>query len=149
MKNYLNIFLLFLAFLTTTVAVAQPGKGKGRERVEAAKVSFLTEKMSLTPEQAQKFWPLYNEMDDKRRELKRKSRVFRDEDLESLSDAQLKQGLKDMMDFRQKELDLEKAYQDKFLTVISPRLLASLYRSEKEFMRKLQQRMENRKSGRR
>jgi hypothetical protein len=31
-----------------------------RERIQAQKIAFITEKLSLTTEEAQSFWPIYN-----------------------------------------------------------------------------------------
>ena len=66
------LFLLVFCALTFagTTAIAQDKSAQERrERVESAKIAFLTDKMSLTTEQAQKFWPLYNEYEAKRRAL--------------------------------------------------------------------------------
>ena len=123
---------------------AQP-QGDKHERIQAARVTFLTEKMQLTPEQAQKFWPVYNEFHKKRRDLKRKARVFKGQDLDKLTDAQLREGIKEMMDGKTKEAELEKSYSEKFLTVISPKQLATMYRAEKEFMKMLIKRLDENK----
>ena len=42
---------------------------KGKEKIRAYKVAFLTEKLNLSAKEAQKFWPLYNEFDQQRRFL--------------------------------------------------------------------------------
>ena len=46
---------------------AQSGKlsEDKRKEFEAQKVAFFTQEMDLTPEEATKFWPLYNEMQQK------------------------------------------------------------------------------------
>lgn len=36
-----------------------------REAVQAQKIAFITQEVGLTPAEAEKFWPLYNEMDRK------------------------------------------------------------------------------------
>lgn len=48
---------------------AQSGKlsEDKRKEFEAQKVAFFTQEMELTPEEATKFWPLYNEMQQKMR----------------------------------------------------------------------------------
>ena len=136
--------LLLLAFLPWQPAAAQdePEHEKRRERIESARVAFLTDKMKLTTEQSQKFWPVYNEFDGKRRELKKQVKTFRGQNLESLSEAEARESISRMMDVRQKELDLEKTYVDKFLKVVSAKQLATMYRSEREFMRLLLQRLD-------
>ena len=44
--------------------------GRMNERIKAQKVAFITEKLSLTSEEAQKFWPIYNAFEEKRERIK-------------------------------------------------------------------------------
>lgn len=37
----------------------------GKEALQAQKVAFITQKLGFTVEEAEKFWPLYNELDEK------------------------------------------------------------------------------------
>ena len=46
------------------------GRGRAGQRLgqlENAKIAFITNRISLTQDQAQKFWPLYNEFSTQRR----------------------------------------------------------------------------------
>ena len=45
-------------------AQAQPGKRM--ERIHAIKVAYLTDKLQLTSEQSEKFWPIYNRYEEER-----------------------------------------------------------------------------------
>lgn len=120
-----------------------PEEHKARmEKIENAKIAFITEKLSLTAEQAQKFWPVYNEHKNKRHELKKKVRPFREENLNDLSNEQVKAGLESRLAYRKQELELDEAYMDRYLRIISPRQLALLYRSEREFTKLLLERLQ-------
>lgn len=146
LRIYTILFaLLSLAF--TSQAQGKRGHGERGEKIDAARTAFLTDKMNLTPEQAQKFWPLYNEYDAKRKELRKKGRPFKGQNLENLSDAQLKEQMNLMFDTRQKELNLDKEYADKFQKVISIRQLAAMYKGEREFMKALLQKLNDSKGG--
>ncbi|RYY30920.1 MAG: hypothetical protein EOO04_03305, partial [Chitinophagaceae bacterium] len=60
MKRILTI--LFILF-TLNGAYAQTGGNNLRNnggKIEALKIAFLTNKMALSPAEAQKFWPVYN-----------------------------------------------------------------------------------------
>ena len=82
MKPFILLFSIIL--LLGQNALAQRGEGNNKERWErykAEKVAFLTSHLDLTPEEAQKFWPVYNQMEkekeaahSKRRELEQKVR---------------------------------------------------------------------------
>lgn len=144
MRNYTFILAFFCAFLLgSTMALAQNGRPQDRrENVEAAKVAFLTDKMGLTAEQSQKFWPLYNEYEAKRRELVRSYRSGYREDADQLSEQEAKARIDGMFSTREKELELEKEYVARYQRVISSTQIVKLYRSEREFTKLLLKRLE-------
>lgn len=113
-----------------------------RESVESAKVAFLSDKMALSPEQAQRFWPLYKEYETKRREIMH-TRLHKGQDLDNLNDQELRAMVDNMFDRRQQELDLEKDYHTKYQRVITPKQIVLLYRSEHEFTKLLLKRLDN------
>ena len=104
------------------------------QKIQNAKIAVLTEKLDLIPQQAENFWPIYNQYDREREGLRRKSRVFHDKNIEAMTEQQLREGLNMRYKIREEELNLEKQYMEKFLSVISIRQLAILNRSEREFM---------------
>lgn len=139
MKN-LKLYALLLAFFALAwqaEAQHQPNRKERHEKIDAAKTAFMTDKMNLNTEQSQKFWPLYNEYDAKRQQIRRKSRTLKEDNLEALSDAELKESINTMLEGRQQELNLEKEYLEKFQKVISVRQVAAMYKAEKEFMKVL------------
>ncbi|KAA3437777.1 hypothetical protein [Rufibacter hautae] len=145
--------LLFLFFLFTgSVAVAHgqnketPEERKARiEKIETAKIAFITDKINLSGDQAQRFWPVYQEHDRKRNDLRQKSRPYKEQNLNALTDEQIQAGLEARLNIRQRELDLEKEYMDKYLRIISPRQLALFYRAEREFTKLLLERLQTAK----
>lgn len=152
MKRFLAVLasLLLLAFATN----AQGGGGglggdraaRRLEKIESARVAFLTNRLNLTTEQAQKFWPIYNEYDARRRDL-RKRAVGKAKEMATMSDAQLQSAVTDMMAARQDELNLDKEYLTKFQKVISLRQVVMLYRSERDFTKFLLRKLEERRGG--
>ena len=55
---------ILLFFLLSVLAVNAQPKDKIRERIKAQRVAFITDRLSLTPDEAQKFWPIYNQFTD-------------------------------------------------------------------------------------
>lgn len=113
-----------------------PRDPQRREKMESMKIAFLTKKLDLTPDEAQKFWPVYNEFQKKRDELrKKKHEETKDakENLDSLSDKQIEAIVDGEMAFRQKNLDLEKEYHSKFKSVLPIKKVAKLYHAEDMF----------------
>lgn len=105
------------------------------KQIQNYKISYLTSKLDLSPEQAQKFWPVYNQYDAERNKMRHLTRIARPEKTASLSEQELREKLLTRLAVQQDMLDLEKAYMDRFLKVINVRQLAILYRSEEEFPR--------------
>jgi hypothetical protein len=110
------------------------------EKVKAAKVAFITNRLNLTSAQAEKFWPVFNEFETEKRKIRKQLRGFKNDKLkEDASEEQYKVELNKMFALRQEELNLEKSYSEKFLKVISARQLVDLFKSESEFTRMLLQ----------
>ncbi|MDO7854185.1 hypothetical protein [Hymenobacter convexus] len=142
--------LLSLAALLVAAAPAAhaqgglggPGLG-GRKagqrlgQLENAKIAFITNRVSLTQDQAQKFWPLYNEFSAKRRELNRSGRLLRRDVTEGMTDQQIRDNFTQAFTMRQQELNLEKEYFDKFQKVISLRQVAQLFQAERDFTKEV------------
>jgi hypothetical protein len=59
MKNLLSV-LIILCWLTLPAQAQRPGNGWGGQ-LEAMKTTFITTRLRLTPEEAEKFWPIYNQ----------------------------------------------------------------------------------------
>jgi len=63
MKKPIYVMLLLLVSYAPLLA-QRPGKEDRREKVDALKVGFITKKLDLSSEEAQKFWPVYNKFQD-------------------------------------------------------------------------------------
>jgi len=123
----------------------QQARQERMQKIQNAKIAYLTEKLNLEPEQAQKFWPVYNHYEKEKNALRHKSRVFRDENIEAMSEQELREGLNKRLEIKQSEITLEKRYMDNFLKVINSRQLAILYRSEREFTQVLLKKLDTRR----
>ena len=85
MKKLLDIFwvLMFLGI------AAQAQNKEALNKIESARIALITERLELSPEQAEKFWPIYREYSNKRREAKRElMEARRGIDTENMTDEQ-------------------------------------------------------------
>ena len=149
MKYLFRTLLLvcLLAAWPLAGAHAQRGGGQRQERLsqlENARIAYITEKIALTQDQAQKFWPLYNEFTAKRRDLNRRLRQLRPADADGLSDQQLRESLNQSFALRQQEITLEQDYFEKFQRVISVRQVGKLFLAERQFTREVLRRVAGR-----
>jgi hypothetical protein len=67
-----NKLLLIILFLFSIHSFSQPKDKEKREKIRSLKVGFLTTELSLTPDEAAVFWPLYNAFDNKQNEIRLK-----------------------------------------------------------------------------
>ncbi|RYU78183.1 hypothetical protein [Hymenobacter persicinus] len=142
--KYLLRTLLALLLLAAGPGTAAAQGGRRLSQLENAKIAYLTEKISLTQDQAQKFWPVYNEFAGKRRDLNRRMRQLRISDTESLSDQQIRDNLTQALTLRQSEVNLEKEYFERFQKVLSIRQVGKLFQAEREFTKEVLKRVTGR-----
>ncbi|PSL26647.1 LTXXQ motif family protein [Dyadobacter jiangsuensis] len=143
-KRYRNTLALLLLFIgvASTAAQAQRRSEEEIKKIQDAKVAIITNRLNLTPEQSTDFWPMYNEYSQKRREIHRAQRkIINDKKAEGQNDESVLNNLKEVQELRQKELDLEKEYQNKFLKVITASQVIELYKAERTFNDMLIQRL--------
>ena len=69
MKNLLIVCLILSSF--PLFAQKKESKDEKKQRIEAARVSFITKKLELTPEESKEFWPVVNEMETKIKTLQK------------------------------------------------------------------------------
>lgn len=131
-----------LLFLSVNAVQAQHRSEEEMKKIQDSKVAIITNRLSLTSEQSAGFWPVYNEYSQKRREIHRaQRRIINDKKAEGKTDEQVLGNLKEVQELRQKELDLDKEYQSRFLKVISANQVIELYKAEKAFNDMLLQRL--------
>ena len=116
------------------------------ENIETLKIGFITKKLDLTPEEAQKFWPVYNQYSDKLQEIRKKRRQnYREakQKFDEMTDKEVEQAVDNEMTDRQKELDLQKEYHSKFKAVLPIKKVAKLYVAEEQFKMELLNKLKN------
>jgi Spy/CpxP family protein refolding chaperone len=136
-KRFIKALFLTL-FIYTGVAFAQESgdASEKKESIEAMKIAFITKKLDLSPQEAQQFWPVYNQYSEKTKELRKKRRQESREtrsNLDELSDKEVEQFINNDLINRQKELDLQKDYHEKFKAILPIKKVAKLYVAEEQF----------------
>ncbi|MBC7848879.1 MAG: hypothetical protein H7Y31_04045 [Chitinophagaceae bacterium] len=129
MKRYILIVALFLG-------IAFQGwsqdDDKGGGRIEALKIAYLTKKLNLTPEEAQRFWPVYNKYADDVRQAQIDARKNKDPEIVR----------------EEKLLNIRKRYNDQFAKALSVDRANSFFRVEREFNGGIQKELMERRQNR-
>jgi len=153
MKNYSNIIrIAIISALLIIIVQILNAQGRGRnpmmeenkEKIKAHKIAFITDRLNLTPDEAEKFWPVYNEneaiMDNFHKEF-RKNHKFEPEDIETMSDAEVNSFIDDQFKHEQQAFSYRKDFVEKLRGVIPPKKILMLMESEKDFKVELMKRV--------
>lgn len=128
--------MLFCAALVMAIgANAQPPQGPPdgdkAEKIESLKRLYISEKLNLTPAEAEKFWPIYNQWHNDMKALR--------QNFFPNGKGEVKLSAEQQLDFEQKKLDLKKKYKVQFEGVLGKDKVNTLYGLEEEFKKKLQE----------
>ena len=143
-KSIPAIGIIVCMFLQTSFGQRQAGpkNDKMREKIEAKKIAYLSQKLDLSTSEAEKFWPVYNAYSDEIESLHR-AIDFKPED--DLNDAQAETMLNQLLDMKSKEISIQKTYVQKMKSAISPKKIAMLFRYEREFREQVFRKMKERR----
>ncbi|MBS1917726.1 MAG: hypothetical protein JST87_15755 [Bacteroidetes bacterium] len=135
MKKWLSILLIgMICGLGITVSAQEnavpPQKGDGHI-LEALKIAYITKKLDLSTEEAQRFWPIYNHYMDEIRLARREYQATKNE-----------------LKLEEDVLNIRKRYTVEFNKAVSPEKVNLFYRSEKEFGNYVQREWQERRQER-
>ncbi|MBC7914517.1 MAG: hypothetical protein H7Y07_10395 [Pyrinomonadaceae bacterium] len=130
----LLIYTLLSLFMPFTL-MAQPGK----PHIESVRIAFITQKLDLTPDESQRFWPIYNTYQqefqqliikrNQQRKAYKQSGQIPEDDLKTESEI----------------LELRKRYRFEFAKVLPKQKAGLVYPAEREFMHQLVEQYKSRK----
>ena len=132
-----NLIILLFVFSTSFSFSQTETKN---DKVETMKIAFLTNKLNLTAKEAQLFWPLYNEYNQKMETLRKAKKSEYDEIKSKNStptDKEITAYMEEVFITKQKELDLQKEYYNKYTKILSMKKVAQLYQAENQFKKEL------------
>jgi hypothetical protein len=133
---YIITISFFLLAQFTTSAQRSKNSKERWEKYKIEKIAFLTDNLELTPDEAQKFWPVYNQMDKERwaaQKMRREMEHQLRETEETLTDKEALELTKKYAGSMQKEADVHVNYNEKFLEILSPKKVLKLYKAENDF----------------
>lgn len=136
------LMTIIVSLISTLFVSAQPERNtkENRERIEAQRVAFITQQLELTPDEAARFWPVYNlykgELTDMRKEYDRP-------DLDAISEEEASALIENQIQQDRHKLDLKIKMVNELKTVVSAKKVLMLQQVEnmfnRELLRKLQE----------
>ncbi len=136
----LGISLLLLSSLTL---VAQNNRGQ----IKALKTAFITNALELSPSEAEKFWPIYNQFEQNMHKFKavKTQQIARTIRLaggiEKLSESESERILKEFIDIDYNVANEKKKLHKNLTGIISSKKIIKLLRAEQNFNKELLKRL--------
>lgn len=130
-----SLFKILIAILLCSFASNTNAQTTG-ERIKSKRIAFFTDKLQLTPQEAQMFWPVFNEYDQKRNILnaeKRKLTETFQNNSQKLSEAEVDKTLNRFIQISQQETQLFESYTKRFRSILPAHKVMKLYLAETEF----------------
>jgi len=134
---------------------AQPGgrfkekMQQKKEQLKSMKIAFITTELNLTPDEAAKFWPVFNAFEEKQRELKQeKIKNYLDRiDSDKLTEKEANTLLTQMESSEEELFQLRKKFVNNLKGVLPSVKILKLKKAEEEFSKKLLQQYRDKKMG--
>lgn len=137
----MTIFAI-VATMTCMSASAQAHRGRGedwKEKMKAEKIAFLTLEVGLTPEEAQAFWPVYNQVETEKDEamfaMMRAHKEMSKAIEEKKSEKEISALLDTYLEAQKKLNDIENGIAARYKAVLPVEKVAKLYAAEEKFRR--------------
>jgi len=137
---FVSLLLALLSFLAMAQNTEKPSCPDGNEwlqRMRSEKIAFLTAEMELTPEEAQVFWPVYNEYQAQMfaaTKASRESFMALDKSVSSkFGDKEIEKLISQYIEADASRIAVAKKYLPEFYKVLPAEKVARLYIGEEKF----------------
>ncbi len=134
MKQLKHIFItlvLLLSFAFSNKVMAQ------RDKIEELRATFISKKLDMTASESDKFWPVYNEYQDKLKAIKRNLRLSYKNLPPNFTDKEAEEIIAIENKSKMAEAELTKTYNDKLKAIIGVKKLVKLQICEDEFKKEV------------
>jgi len=138
-KKQFRMYLLLLCLLAAGNVWGQRGGGREAidpERPQTARIAYITTRISLKPEQAEKFWPVFNAFTNSRESLMRTMGDL-SRGAETIGEEEAKSKLNQKLQLQQKLVDEEKVFIAEASKIVTYRQLLLLQNIARDFNRYL------------
>lgn len=141
--------MVLVVLMTTTVFYGQ--RQPDWEKIKSLKIAFITERLDLSSDEAQAFWPVYNAHEEKLNEFRKTERSEirgKLNDFGSISDTEADSLLDKYIALEEEKSKEQQAFLRRIKKIISAKKTVLLMKTEEDFKKRLiQQYRQKRGSG--
>lgn len=134
MKKYLIIFLFSLSVTSLFAQISN------QERIKTIKVAFMTERINMTTEEAQQFWPVYNTFENEMTEVHKeenKTFIFINENIDQMDEATAKKALAALQSYEERKIEAREELLKELKDILSYKKTLIFIKAEGDFKRNL------------
>lgn len=140
-----HVMLILAAVCAITVSAGTPPDSTRKAKMEELKKlrrELYFKKLSLTEQEAARFFPIWDEFELKQRQAKKEFRdKWKGRKPEELSEQEAEAYLNDALKLRETELQLFRTYSERLKPVLPATKIIKLIRVQKEVQRELMEKM--------
>jgi hypothetical protein len=133
------VLFILLSIQTIEVYGQRPGQQIDPERLQAARIAFISTRLDLKPEQAEKFWPIFNQFtDQKEAVLRQMANLTRG--VSEISEEEATSRIQQRFQLEEKLIKDERAFVAEASKILSSKQILMLHNIARDFARQLYQR---------
>lgn len=139
--------IILIALLQPLFALSQESAESRKDKIESLRIAYITKELSLSTNEAQLFWPVYNQFQEELKVIRKNRKLDIMEakiNFDSMTDVEIAKMIDGDFQFQQLELDLRKKYVEEYKKVLPVRKVAKLLRAEHTFKIELLREFRNR-----
>jgi len=152
-----EFYTMMVAMLTAITSLSGQGQGMGQgqmqsdgERLTAYKIAFFTQRLDLSPAEAEKFWPVYNDYSARRNKLQadRLSLMrYAMQNEANMSDDELSSTADKLAKTYSDEANMVVSFNNDLKKVLPPVKVIRLYQIENQYKQQLLRELNQRRQG--
>lgn len=118
MKKMFTLTMIVLFSCSSMLFAQEQPNHKEQEKIQALEIAFISRKLNLNENEAQRFWPVYNEY---KRDVRQVMLTHRNNPK------------RDVLENEQMLIDVRKKYKERFVGVIGQPRMNKFFEAEREF----------------
>ncbi len=143
--------VIVFIFLSMCIQNTYAQRGGRSSKIKALKIAFITEKLNLSEDEAEKFWPLYNQYEKANHKLFKqekhdiKTKIKSAGGIDSITEKEAISYLELLQKIKASHHEIKEKFYDNLLNFLPAKKVLQLEISEHEFRRNLMKKLRNKK----
>ena len=152
-----SLALIMLMALTMSLSAQGPGQGFGQcamqgegEKLTAYTIAFFTKNLNLTPNEAEKFWPLYNDFSARKNKLQADRLLlmrYAAQNEANMSEGEIASTADKLTQSFADEASMVVSFNESLKKVLPPAKVIKLYQVENQYKQQLLRELNQRRQG--